>query len=139
MNSEPDLSVLMGQNSLNHVVLTKIAEQTYLIPSKCKFIKNDVAHMPEQLNDDLYDLIVMDPPWWNKYIRRCKHANETAGYKMLDKHDILRMPVENLIKPNSLVAIWCTNAPSHIEFISKDLFSKWNLKLVSIWYWVKVK
>lgn len=59
---------------------------------------------------------------------------------MLSNENIADIPMERVIKVNrTLVAIWCTNAPSMIQAV-KDLFlSKWKLKLLATWFWIKVR
>lgn len=58
---------------------------------------------------------------------------------MMYNDDILKIPLENLIHPETIVAIWCTNSPSCTDFIKKVALPKWNLKLLTTYYWVKVK
>lgn len=130
--------VFQGENQLGNAMLTKINQQYILIPPNCKFINNSIDQFDRYCSNDWYDFIVMDPPWWNKYIRRVKKVKTSHGYPMIYQQDILNISLEEVIKPNSLVAIWCTNAPSHSQFIVDQLLPKWNLKLLSIWYWIKV-
>lgn len=85
-----------------------------------------------------FDFVSIDPPWWNKYIRRARNANSESGYPMLDSDAILNIPLANRINANSLVVIWCTNSPSHISFIKDKLLPQWNLTLLSTWFWVKI-
>lgn len=58
---------------------------------------------------------------------------------MMYNEDILKIPLEDLVQPNTIVAIWCTNSPTHSEFVKKVALPKWNLKLLTTYYWVKVK
>lgn len=58
---------------------------------------------------------------------------------MLDNDAIEKIPIENFVIPHrTLVVIWCTNAPSAIKSIKERFLSKWKLKLISTWYWIKV-
>lgn len=88
--------------------------------------------------DSFFDLVVIDPPWWNRYVRRAKQAKPSAGYQMLDGAAIRDIPLERYVRAGSVVAIWCTNGPSHVAHLKDELLPKWNLKLISTWYWVKV-
>lgn len=62
----------------------------------------------------------------------------TYSYRMCDDDTIAAIPIENLIKPNSLVVVWCTNSPAHISSVQHRFMAKWNLKLLATWYWIKV-
>lgn len=134
---------LNGRNTESHsVIYTGADNERFLIPPHCKFIKEDVRialSSTDLRNENDLDLIVMDPPWWNKYIRRVKAASSTASYAMLDKDGMLNMPIEHFVRPNTLVAIWCTNSPSHIGSIHTELLPRWGLKLLATWYWIKVR
>lgn len=110
--------------------------------------------------NELYDFVVIDPPWRNKFIRRVRVVKREEGsvssieillsiiycstnrllfrYDMMSNEDILKIPVEDLVNPNAIVAIWCTNSPTHSEFIRNVALPKWNLKLLTTFYWVKV-
>lgn len=58
---------------------------------------------------------------------------------MLTNDIIANIPVERAVQPNkTLVAIWCTNAPSMIDVVKQTFLSKWKLKLLATWYWIKV-
>ena len=79
----------------------------------------------------------MDPPWFNKHIKR--HKNKSDGYQMLSNDDIFDKlsNVSEIIDDNSLVIIWCTNSTKNLASIEKWL-EKWNLVKKSTWYWLKV-
>jgi hypothetical protein len=72
---------LHGENSLNLGLITEVNGENYLVPAECKFFCYDVNEIEHKL--DLlvhpYDLILLDPPWWNKYIRRTKAKCVVAG------------------------------------------------------------
>lgn len=58
---------------------------------------------------------------------------------MLSNDIIANIPIETIVQPNrSVLAIWCTNAPSMIEAVKRTFFSKWKLKILATWYWIKV-
>ncbi|KAG4075321.1 hypothetical protein HA402_003112 [Bradysia odoriphaga] len=107
---------LNGKNTLDNAILTNISGQTYLIPPKCKFTNSCVSAI-DKFADEFYDFIVIDPPWWNKYIRRLRTWKREEGYDMMYNDDILKIPLEDLIHPNTIVAIWCTNSPTHSDFV----------------------
>lgn len=57
---------------------------------------------------------------------------------MLNNEAIEQIPIEKLVGDESIVAIWCTNAPSLIKTVKESFLKKWNLKLIATWYWIKV-
>ncbi len=69
---------LNGSNTLDNAILTRISSQTYLIPSNCKFTNSCVSEIDKFANE-LYDFIVIDPPWYNKYIRRVRSRKREEG------------------------------------------------------------
>lgn len=132
---------IRGSNTTCYPIKSSISTQSYLIPPSCHFVQDDIRHVALS---STFDFIIMDPPWWNKYIRRVVRATNgsaaeaaSSGYSMLGKEDILSIPIERLTEAG-LVAIWCTNSPSHIAAIHTELLPKWNLKLLSIWFWIKL-
>jgi hypothetical protein len=72
---------LHGENKLNHGWITEVNGESYLLPAECKFFCYNVKEIEYKL--DLlahpYDLILLDTPWWNKYIRRKKAKCMGAG------------------------------------------------------------
>lgn len=58
---------------------------------------------------------------------------------MLTNDDIKNIPIEKYTTiSKTVVATWCTNAPSLTRIVVNEFFTKWNLKLIATWYWVKV-
>ena len=106
-----------------------------------------------QLGYKKFDLILMDPPWENKHVKRALKRREIEekeqtsdsqrrihndGYEMLDNHTIGRsIPMNNLLSENGLVVIYCTNSKRHQTAIQEWL-TNWNLVQVTKWYWLKV-
>ncbi|XP_065078768.1 N(6)-adenine-specific methyltransferase METTL4 [Ochlerotatus camptorhynchus] len=132
-------AVLKGGNNSQFVVTTTVSNMHYFIPPNCRFFNSDVRNLSNLLTcDEKFDFIVLDPPWWNKYIRRTKAANKKMGYSMLDNECLKNIPLENHIHDETIVAIWCTNSPTHTSAIEQQLCTKWNIKLVGSWYWTKI-
>uniref|UniRef100_A0A182RK21 Methyltransferase-like protein 4 n=1 Tax=Anopheles funestus TaxID=62324 RepID=A0A182RK21_ANOFN len=128
-----------GQNATECTIVTEMNGEHFLIPPRVSFINSSIDRFTEYIDgSEIFDLIVLDPPWWNKYIRRVKAANSKAGYRMLTNEDIKAIPLERHLHENTLVVVWCTNAPSHIEAVSKEFFPKWGVELVACWYWIKI-
>lgn len=70
----PDSS-FTGGNTSQESLLTKIKEEFYLIPKDCFFYCCDVKDISQHLEGKEFDIILMDPPWWNKFIRRKRKQN----------------------------------------------------------------
>ncbi|XP_055550283.1 N(6)-adenine-specific methyltransferase METTL4 isoform X2 [Wyeomyia smithii] len=130
----------IGSNDSAFTVICNFFNQSYIIPPNCRFFNSNVSNIHSLLNPDeeKFDFIVMDPPWWNKYIRRAKAANQRIGYQMMDNESIKSMPLENYIHEDTIVAIWCTNSPTHEAAMKGIFLDKWKLKLLAVWFWVKV-
>ncbi|KAK8051070.1 hypothetical protein PG993_002455 [Apiospora rasikravindrae] len=87
-----------------------------------------------------FDLIVLDPPWPSRSVKR-KKASYKIAYDMQEMRDLLSLiPVAAHLKPDGLVAVWVTNKPAVIELVKSQegMFSQWGLELVGEWIWVKV-
>jgi hypothetical protein len=72
---------LHGENSSSQGLVTQVNHENYLVPAECKFFSYDVNEIEHKLHllACPYDLVLLDPPWWNKYIRRKKAKCERAG------------------------------------------------------------
>lgn len=128
-----------GANTNDYSIECELNGETFLIPPNCRFFNKNVLNAQLFLPlDNQFDFIVMDPPWWNKYIRRINSVKQENGYKMLDNEDIMSLPIDQLLSEEGLVVIWCTNSPSHRAAIETEMLVKWNLELITIWHWVKV-
>lgn len=51
----------------------------YVFPPKCRFYCDNVFNM-KTLGEEKYDMILLDPPWTNKYIKRKKKTKRDEGY-----------------------------------------------------------
>lgn len=127
-----------GGNNSDSALLYSVKDNQYLIPPNCRFYCGSVKEQCEKLNGNNFDIVVADPPWWNKYIRRLKHANDKLSYSMMYNEDIASIPMRNLLSSNCLVAMWCTNAPSNIAAVKELIFPQWGVEYLTTWYWLKV-
>lgn len=76
----PQFKAFSGGNDSTEVILFKANSPTYLIPPKCKFFHTDIKRFSEDDNTAKpFDLIILDPPWWNKYVRRSRNIQRTNG------------------------------------------------------------
>ncbi|EDW25144.1 GL23007 [Drosophila persimilis] len=116
------------------------ANTIYLIPDRARFYNHNVDHLPALLPQLLpsYDLIVVDPPWRNKYIRRLKRFKQELGYSMLDNDQLALLPLSKLTNTRTLVAIWCTNSIQHQTALETQILPSWNLRLLHKLRWYKL-
>lgn len=71
---------LYAENTSNDLKTVELIDEKFLIPSNCALHCKNVEEMPWSNLAPQYDLIVIDPPWWNKYIRRTMRHNTDNGY-----------------------------------------------------------
>lgn len=67
-----------GNNSTNPVIYDYNGV-SHIIPANCTFFNMDIQSVPLAYFDNQYDMVVMDPPWWNKYVRRSRKFNKDNG------------------------------------------------------------
>ncbi|XP_071454263.1 DNA N6-methyl methyltransferase isoform X2 [Hetaerina americana] len=129
-----------GQNNSDLAVMKEIPgddSSMYLFPPRCSFHCCDVKDITQHV-EGMFDLVVLDPPWWNKYIRRKNAKCVEAGYQMMNNEDLAAVPVGSVLNPGALVAVWCTNSESNMETLEKKIFPKWGIDFIGRWFWIKV-
>lgn len=123
--------------NLGPAIVKLVNNEKFIFPSNSQFYCKDVANIGTELEGLEFDLILLDPPWWNKYIRRkrkkCPHA-----YEMMFNCDLKEIPIEKLLSSSGLVVVWCTNSPQHLNYLIKEIFPKWQVSFVAKWFWLKV-
>lgn len=137
-----DIFSIFNKVCVNDTLQLKLLEitptATYLIPPRSSFIMgsmtdNSLQQLSEHVSlSDGVDLIVIDPPWPNKSVHR------SSKYETQDIYDLFSLPISDMIKDDTLVAIWVTNKPKFRTFIIKKLFPSWQLECVSEWVWLKL-
>ncbi|CAH0590405.1 unnamed protein product [Chrysodeixis includens] len=133
-----DIADVNGGNNSESSLKCRVQGKDFFIPHNSRFYCGDVKEQCQKLEGSKFDIVVADPPWWNKYIRRLKSSNEKLSYSMMYNEDIAAIPVQNLLSDNCLVVVWCTNAPSNIAAVKNMIFPKWGVQYVATWYWLKV-
>lgn len=68
-----------GGNISNRPLVTKIENEFYLIPPNSLFFCDDIRNINKYFVGEKFDFILLDPPWWNKYIRRKRKKNQCQG------------------------------------------------------------
>lgn len=119
------------------VTIKTIQNARYIFPKDCTFFCKDVQEMEMHLSNKKFDLILLDPPWWNKYIRR-KRKKCSNAYDMMYNCDLMKIPIEMLLEDNGVVVVWCTNSLQHLKSLINDIFPKWGVHYGGKWFWLKV-
>jgi N6-adenosine-specific RNA methylase IME4 len=112
------------------------------IPAESQYLLGSIEDQREAFSRTApsFDLIILDPPWPSRSVRR-KRDGYTTAYGMQDIDDLLSLvPVGGHLKPDGLVAVWVTNKPAVIDLLKSQggVFDRWGLEPVAEWIWVKV-
>ncbi|KAH9499928.1 Methyltransferase-like protein 4 [Bulinus truncatus] len=115
----------------------KVDNQYYLIPEKSSFLTSSFHYFTsigyyQILVPEGYDLIVIDPPWENKSVKRKK------SYTTLDEVDLKLLPIKTLSNEGCLICVWVTNNERMIKFVKEELFPLWSVEWKANWLWMKV-
>lgn len=130
---------LSDSNSTDTVIEKEILGERVLIPPRSEFHKQDVSFLKTLVDSgSIFDLIVIDPPWTNRFVKRKRTYNSASGYRSMENDILSSLPVSNLCSENALVAIWCTNSKTHLDHVFNSLLPTWNLSYICTWYWIKV-
>ena len=80
-----------------------------------------------------FQLIVMDPPWQSKSVRRSRR------YESLDHRLLSHLPLASLLSPAvpCFVCVWVTNNPLFHAYVRDTLFPLWGLRHEATWTWLK--
>ncbi|NWQ97216.1 METL4 protein, partial [Burhinus bistriatus] len=133
--SIPEQALLscVTENSSNCAKIVVLMGQKYLVPPKSSFLLSDISCLQSLLNyKKKYDVIVIDPPWENKSVKRSNR------YSHLSSWQIKQIPVPALAAPNCLVVTWVTNRQKHLRFVKDELYPHWSVKTLAEWHWVKI-
>ncbi|XP_064298994.1 N(6)-adenine-specific methyltransferase METTL4 [Phalacrocorax carbo] len=130
---EHDLLSCVTENSSDCAKIVVLMGQKYLVPPKSSFLLSDISCLHPLLNyKKKYDVIVIDPPWDNKSVKRSNR------YSHLSSWQIKQIPVPALAAPNCLVVTWVTNRQKHLRFVKDELYPHWSVKALAEWHWVKI-
>ncbi|NWU64768.1 METL4 protein, partial [Pterocles burchelli] len=130
---EQDLLSCVTENTSNYAKIVVLMGQKYLVPPKSSFLLSDISRLQPLLNyKKKYDVIVIDPPWENKSVKRSNR------YSYLSSWQIRQIPVPVLAAPNCLVVTWVTNRQKHLHFVKDELYPHWSVKTLAEWHWVKI-
>lgn len=147
-----------GCNESKNAVIVKIEAEDYVFPRNSHFYCHDVRDLASKKvrMDKKFDLVLMDPPWWNKSVRRRKKSSSDgwntflcpplvplvrlvrSRYDMMYNQEVVDIPVRDLLKPDGVVAVWCTTSSSCLDSILNEMFPAWGVVFRAKWYWIKV-
>ncbi|KAM9712689.1 N(6)-adenine-specific methyltransferase METTL4 isoform 1-T1 [Menidia menidia] len=131
--SHVDLFSRVTENKEDRGAVVSLMGEEYVIPPRTAFLLSDFTRtQPLVQYGRRYDLIVMDPPWENKSVKRSRR------YSSLPSSQLKRLPIPLLASPGCLVVTWVTNRPSHQRFVREELYPHWGVQVVAEWFWVKV-
>lgn len=131
--TEQDLFSRVVENNSSFTKMITLMGQKYLLPPKSSFLLSDISCMRPLLNcGKTYDVIVIDPPWQNKSVKRSKR------YSYLSPLQIQQIPIPKLAAPDCLVITWVTNRQKYLRFVKEELYPLWSVELVAEWHWVKI-
>lgn len=142
-DSSQPLENFHGENNLAHGKNVSMNNIDFLIPPRCRFYNKSIESISSFLNPssivNKFDFVVIDPPWQNRYIKRVKKkTDKLQGYQTMSDEEIAQIPLANYLTDNALVVCWCTNAESHIQSFKTEICTRWKLKLLSTWFWMKI-
>ncbi|KFM75515.1 Methyltransferase-like protein 4, partial [Stegodyphus mimosarum] len=118
-------------NSCNIPVIKVLGNNQYVLPPNSTFHLCDIRNI-SCLKGTQYDLVVLDPPWENKSVKRKK------GYSMLSCESLQDLPIKEFLNPGCLIIVWVTNNEKQINFVKDELFQQWNVTSSAIWHWSKI-
>ena len=115
------------------------------------YVVSDIRSIRTQLPfKKRFDLILIDPPWENKHVKRTLKRRKIQNslhhdinlssntYEMLDNDTIeSQLPITEILKNSGTLVIYCTNSRKHQVAIEKWL-KHWQLTHVTTWLWLKV-
>lgn len=128
-----DLFSYITENPSDCTYEVTLMKEKYLLPPRSRFLLSDITRMHPLVNSgDKFDLIVLDPPWENKSVKRSNR------YSSLPSSQIKQLPVPALAAPECLVVTWVTNRAKHLRFIREELYPCWAVEVLAEWLWVKV-
>ncbi|KAL9950307.1 hypothetical protein ACROYT_G042787 [Oculina patagonica] len=134
--NKKDLMERMISYPCDKPTVLHISEDKYILSANCSFLMSDASNLKPLVSfaqqNGLYDLLVLDPPWFNKSARRA------SKYSFMSLWQIKSLPVPHLLAQGALVGIWVTNKQKYLRFTKTELFPHWSIELVAEWYWVKV-
>ncbi|XP_030636404.1 methyltransferase-like protein 4 [Chanos chanos] len=132
-DAQLDLFSRITENPDDYAREVTLMGEKYFLPPCSRFLLADITRtQPLISNGERFDLIVLDPPWENKSVKRSNR------YSFLPSSQLKLLPVPMLSRPGCVVVTWVTNRLRHLRFVKEELYPHWGVKLLAEWLWVKV-
>ncbi|KAI0398535.1 MT-A70-domain-containing protein [Xylariaceae sp. FL0594] len=117
------------------------SEDTVFIPEQAHYLLGTVESHCEAFMKAApqFDLIVLDPPWPSRSVRRKSDSYGTVR-NIEEAGDLLcQIPVRSHLKPDGLVAIWVTNKAAVTDLLTAHTgtLAQWGLEPIGEWIWLK--
>jgi len=96
--------------------MVKVEETDYVLPPNCRYFVDDLNNFnsTEVVDKKKFDVILMDPPWENKYVKRLNKRKTNLGYALLSTEamskSLSKIVTETLNPDSGFVMIWCTHS-----------------------------
>ncbi|XP_020791392.2 N(6)-adenine-specific methyltransferase METTL4 [Boleophthalmus pectinirostris] len=128
-----DLFSRVTENRSDTAAVVTLLGEEYVIPAQSAFLLSDFTRVQPLVSYGAkFDLIVIDPPWENKSVKRSRR------YNALPSSQLKNLPVPLLASSDCLIVTWVTNRPSHLRFVRDELYPHWGVEVLAEWLWVKV-
>ena len=124
-----------GCNNSNICQLS--ADVEIVIPPMSRFQVDDLINFH---SDKVFDLVLMDPPWENKHVKRVNVAGK--GYDVLSTDSMSSLLTDfftgsHFCRKNGILLTWVSNSGKQQEAVL-GWAQRWNLNLRAKWFWLKV-
>ena len=121
--------------------IISVGSTSVRIPPNSTVLSGDISSTTDIFTSQApkFDLIILDPPWPNRSVRRKK----SYGISYLN-HEIRALlssiPLANHLTKDGLIGIWITNKPAFRNMVLGEggLFEEWGVQFVEEWLWLKV-
>ncbi|KAI0421028.1 MT-A70-domain-containing protein [Xylaria grammica] len=112
------------------------------IPEQSDYLLGTVESQREAFlqNAPQFDLIVLDPPWPSRSVKRKSDSYATV-YSTEEARGLLsQIPVAPHLGRDGLVAIWVTNKAAVTDLLAAPggVLAQWGLEPVGEWIWLKI-
>ncbi|PGH01528.1 hypothetical protein GX51_05215 [Blastomyces parvus] len=130
---QPCAPISTGSLHPDYISVNIPPESTFINCHLSSPTKSQPSPIPALSSDTKFNVILMDPPWSNRSVRRSSHYKEHAGPLQPVIEGVLR---NHLHPQQALVAIWITNSIKS-RSATLDALDAVGLHPFEEWIWVK--